>query len=64
MLHFLDEEPQQEEVAPRKTVFNIEDMMDPVNSTFDFLNVKIKPVDEQLSIISSEETSDNSSVGN
>ncbi|KAG1466814.1 hypothetical protein G6F46_001870 [Rhizopus delemar] len=62
-LSFGDEEPQQEEVAPRKTVFNIEDMMDPVNSTFDFLNVKIKPVDEQLSIISSEETSDNSSVG-
>ena len=32
-------------VANKDSVFNIEDMMAPVDSTFDFLNVKVAPVD-------------------
>ncbi|CEG64789.1 Putative Dead deah box rna helicase [Rhizopus microsporus] len=48
-LSFGDEEEQQEKemeaLSKKSTVFSIENMMDPLNNTFDFLDVKVKPVD-------------------
>lgn len=34
-----------EALSKKSTVFSIENMMDPLNNTFDFLDVKVKPVD-------------------
>ncbi|CEG77532.1 hypothetical protein RMATCC62417_12266 [Rhizopus microsporus] len=34
-----------EAISKKSTVFSIENMMDPLNNTFDFLDVKVKPVD-------------------
>ncbi|KAG1176306.1 hypothetical protein G6F70_005554 [Rhizopus microsporus] len=65
-LSFGDEEEQQEKeieaISKKSTVFSIENMMDPLNSTFDFLDVKVKPVDghveEPVPTTKVEETSD------
>lgn len=46
-LHFEGEEVKKETEAVKKdTIFNIEDMMAPDNTAYDFLNVKLAPVDE------------------
>lgn len=37
-----------EAISRKSTVFSIENMMDPLNSTFDFLDVKVKPVDDHV----------------
>lgn len=43
-----DEEKKESETIKKDTVFNMEDMMAPDNNVFDFLNVKLAPVDEKV----------------
>jgi antiviral helicase SKI2 len=46
-LQFEEEEVKQESDTIKKdTTFNIEDMMAPDNNTYDFLNVKLEPVNK------------------
>ncbi|KAI8079697.1 NUC185 domain-containing protein [Gilbertella persicaria] len=39
----------------KDTVFNIEDMMAPMDSTFDFLNVKVEPIDQAVTELAAEQ---------
>lgn len=54
-----DEEKKESSKMNKDTVFNIEDMMTPSNdSTFDFLNVKVAPVDQVTADVAEENATD------